>query len=51
MHKIMAMWQCADLESFMKEGRVGSSLVAQWVKEPMLSLLWLRSLLQHGFSP
>ena len=26
-----------------------SSLVAQWAKDPMLSLLWLRSLLWHKF--
>ena len=25
------------------------SFVAQWVKEPVLSLQWLRSLLWHGF--
>ena len=25
--------------------------MAQWVKGPALSLLWLRSLLWHGFSP
>ena len=28
-----------------------SSLVAQWVEELVLSLLWLRSLLWHGFDP
>ena len=28
---------------------IGSSLVVQWVKNPVLSLLWLESLLWHGF--
>ena len=28
-----------------------NSLVAQWVKDPALSLQWLRLLLRHGFSP
>ena len=28
-----------------------SSPVAQWVKDPALSLQWLRSLLWHGFNP
>ena len=28
-----------------------SSQVAQWVKDPPLSLLWLESLLRCGFSP
>ena len=31
--------------------RTWSSLVAQEVKDPALSLLWLRSLLWHGFDP
>ena len=30
---------------------LGSSLVAQWVKDLALTLLWLRSLLWHGFWP
>ena len=34
-----------------KEGFVGSSLVAQWVKDPALSLLWLRELRWLGFNP
>ena len=25
--------------------------MAQWVKDPTLSLLWLRSFLRHGFDP
>lgn len=28
-----------------------SSLVAQWFKDPVLSLLWLKWLLWHGFDP
>ena len=28
-----------------------SSLVARWVKDLVLSLLWLWSLLWHGFNP
>ena len=31
--------------------KVGSSLVAQGVKDPVLSLLWLRLLSWHGFNP
>lgn len=31
--------------------KVGSSLVAQGVKDPELSLLWLRLLSWHGFNP
>ena len=27
------------------------SLAAQWVKDLVLSLLWLKSLLRHGFEP
>ena len=38
-----------DLVITQKEGR--SSLVAQWVKDPVLSLQWLRSLLWRGFNP
>ena len=38
------------LVSFRKR-RLGSSLVAQWVKDPVLSLLWLRSLLWGRFDP
>lgn len=30
---------------------LGGSLVAQQVKDPALSLLWLRSLLWHGLDP
>ena len=29
----------------------GSSLVTQWVKDPVLSLLWLGLLLWRGFDP
>lgn len=29
----------------------GSSLVAQWLKDPASSLLWLRLLLYHRFDP
>ena len=31
--------------------RIGNSLVAQWVKNPVLSLQWLRSLQQCRFDP
>ena len=31
--------------------RCGSSLVVQQVKDPVLPLLWLRSLLWHRFDP
>ena len=31
--------------------KLESSLVAQWVKDLALSLLWLRSLLCQGFRP
>ena len=27
------------------------SLVAPWVKDPVLSVQWLKSLLWHGFNP
>ena len=29
----------------------GSSLVAEWVKDPALLLMWLEPLLWHGFNP
>ena len=32
--------------SLLKKERIWSSLVAQWIKGPGLSLLWLRSLLR-----
>ena len=34
-----------------KAHNLGSSLVAQWVKDPALSLLWLWLQLWHGFDP
>ena len=36
---------------FKKKKRNRNSLVVQWVKGLALSLLWLRSLLWHGFNP
>lgn len=34
-----------------KKGQLGSFLVAQWGKYPVLSLQWLESLLWCGFNP
>ena len=34
-----------------KNKKRDSSLAVQWVKDPMLSLQWLRSLLWHRFNP
>ena len=40
-----------DLTLSQKLSQNRSSLVAQWVKDLVLSLLWLRSLLWPGFHP
>ena len=34
-----------------KKKRSRAPRVAQWIKDPVLSLLWYRSLLWHGFDP
>ena len=41
---VVSMWSL----KLMSKGKVGSSLVAQWVKDPALSLLWLRFLNRCG---
>ena len=40
-----------NLANVIKKGISQGSLVAQWVKDPALSLQWLRSLLWCGFDP
>ena len=39
------------IKLYLQKPGAGSFLVAQWVKDPVLSLQCLGSLLQHGFSP
>ena len=39
------------LTLFTSKTNLWSSLVAQWAKDPVLSLLWLWLLLWHGFDP
>ena len=38
-------------EGLLRDRKLQSSLVAQWVKDPALSLLWLWLLLWQGFNP
>ena len=40
-----------EIEEKSKEIKAWGSLVAQWVKELMLSLLWFGSLVRCGFDP
>ena len=47
---------CPEVGTFQGRGTIKkqtrvSSLLAQWVKDPVLSLLWLRSLLWYRFDP
>ena len=44
-------WSFRERKSVYKISSIGSSLTAQWVKDLMLSLLWLRQLLWHKFNP
>ena len=50
--KFQTRWTPPDLASptMAKNTPRGSSLVAQWVKDPVLALQWLRSLLRHRFN-
>lgn len=42
---------CLRNITWIKKGAYWSSLMAQWVKDQALSLLWRRSLLWHRFNP
>ena len=42
---------CAYSVGFSCNKDLEDSLMAQWVEDPALSLLWLRSLLWHEFAP
>ena len=58
---IRNLWRCWNIDTKRKkvlitafaflQRKAWSSLVAQWVKDLVLSLLWLRSLHWHGFYP
>ena len=45
------LWPLLTYTGALKIYNPGSSLVAQWVKDPVLSLLWLWLLLWHRFDP
>ena len=47
--KTVEFWEVGP--RWYSETQLGSSLVVQQVKDPVLSLLWLVSPLWHGFDP
>ena len=43
--------KCTSKNVVIKKVKSQSSLVVQWIKDPVLSLPWLRLLLRHEFNP
>ena len=50
---MLLIWECFSTQrkNFVRKGRSQSPLVAQWVKDPVLSLQWLWLLLWRRFDP